>query len=285
MTEARRPAAGWGPQAKRAVICLTFDNLGEAAELELGIWPNEAPFGVHPSITIGLPWVLENLGSSRATFFVEGWSAARHPETVAAITDAGHELALHGWRHESWVRLSSVQQEAELLARGCAQLRRTASRVDGFRAPGGPETPHTAALLRDARFTYASPLGTAPGFAAGIAYLPYSWRAVDAYYYEPLLSGLRQANGAAAQPLGVPECRAGMMGAIDEAVEHGTICVLVWHAYLLVDGPARKLFLEILERLQSDQRVWQPGCAELAAWMNAESECRDWVPNLVEGGW
>lgn len=35
----------------------------------------------------------------RATFFVLGWVAERHPALVRRIVDAGHELGSHGWSH------------------------------------------------------------------------------------------------------------------------------------------------------------------------------------------
>ena len=46
--------------------------------------------------------VLELLAErgTRATFFVLGWIAERHPELVRAIVREGHELASHGYAHE-----------------------------------------------------------------------------------------------------------------------------------------------------------------------------------------
>ena len=35
----------------------------------------------------------------KATFFVLGWVAERHPDVVKAIHDEGHEVASHGYRH------------------------------------------------------------------------------------------------------------------------------------------------------------------------------------------
>ena len=37
--------------------------------------------------------------SVRATFFVLGWAADRHPELVREIAAHGHEIATHGWSH------------------------------------------------------------------------------------------------------------------------------------------------------------------------------------------
>lgn len=37
---------------------------------------------------------------ARGTFFVLGWTAARHPDLVRRIAAAGHEIASHGFAHE-----------------------------------------------------------------------------------------------------------------------------------------------------------------------------------------
>jgi peptidoglycan/xylan/chitin deacetylase (PgdA/CDA1 family) len=49
------------------------------------------------------PRVLDALARDgvRATFFLVGERAARCPDTVRAIVDAGHEIASHGWSHRS----------------------------------------------------------------------------------------------------------------------------------------------------------------------------------------
>ncbi len=47
--------------------------------------------------------------SARATFFVLGWVAERHPGLVRDVRDAGHELACHGY----WHRLLYTQTPGE----------------------------------------------------------------------------------------------------------------------------------------------------------------------------
>jgi polysaccharide deacetylase family protein (PEP-CTERM system associated) len=54
-----------------------------------------------------LLYCLDRHGVS-GTFFVLGWLARHRPETVRAISDAGHEVASHGYRHE---RVTSLQPE------------------------------------------------------------------------------------------------------------------------------------------------------------------------------
>jgi polysaccharide deacetylase family protein (PEP-CTERM system associated) len=72
---------------------------------------------------------------ARATFFILGWVAERHPLIVKAIAAAGHEVASHGWDH----RRVTQQTPAELresLRRTKALLEATVGvPVVGFRAP------------------------------------------------------------------------------------------------------------------------------------------------------
>ena len=46
MGEKFQPKEGWGPDGKRGALCITFDNLGEAAYLERGMWGDQ-PIGQH----------------------------------------------------------------------------------------------------------------------------------------------------------------------------------------------------------------------------------------------
>ena len=72
---------------------------------------------------------------TRATFFVLGWVAERHPGLVRRIAAAGHEIASHGWDH------ARVTSQSPLAFRD--SIRRTkifledlaGAPVVGFRAP------------------------------------------------------------------------------------------------------------------------------------------------------
>src|ERR671920_1534495 len=132
------PSDTWGPDARRAAVTVTFDNLGEAADLERGLWPEGEPLGRHFSVMRTLPRILgmlDELGL-RATFFVEGLNAELYPEALLEISNSGHELGYHGWRHELWPNLSP-SEEARLLERGVHKLDELGLRPRGFRPPGG----------------------------------------------------------------------------------------------------------------------------------------------------
>lgn len=70
----------------------------------------------------------------RATFFVLGWVAERHPRIVRAIAAAGHEVACHGYSHELIYR-----QSPETFRQETGRARRVLedqaqSRIRGYRA-------------------------------------------------------------------------------------------------------------------------------------------------------
>ncbi len=71
----------------------------------------------------------------RATFFVLGWVAERHPDVVRAIRDAGHEVASHGMSHKKVFHLTPAQFEAEARASRDLFERITGERPTAFRAP------------------------------------------------------------------------------------------------------------------------------------------------------
>src|SRR5918992_2583620 len=126
--------SAWGLESRRAAVSVTFDNLGEAADLERGIWPADEPLGRHFSVKRTLPRILETLEELglRATYFVEGLNAELYPEALLEIANSGHELGYHGWRHEYWPNLSP-SDEARLLERSVYKMREIGIQPRAFR--------------------------------------------------------------------------------------------------------------------------------------------------------
>jgi peptidoglycan/xylan/chitin deacetylase (PgdA/CDA1 family) len=208
----------------RAGPSLTFDNLGEVADLERGKWPADAPMGRHASVTRTLPRILDLLAVAdlRATFFVEGLNAELYPDALRSIADAGHEVAFHGWQHERWSELSP-DEERESFERGVTTLDALGLRPVGFRPPGGELTDATLGLLREYGFEYCSPLGTEVETRDGILLLPFRWQLVDALYYLPHFATLRGTEEV------LPPSR------LREAIEARRDSVLIFHPFLLED--------------------------------------------------
>lgn len=85
-------AAGYKP------VALTFDD------------------GPLPSTT---PLILDALREygARATFFVLGSNAARHPDLLRRIVDEGHDIGLHSWTHAAKMPMAQAQKEMDDLQR------------------------------------------------------------------------------------------------------------------------------------------------------------------------
>jgi polysaccharide deacetylase family protein (PEP-CTERM system associated) len=95
----------------------------------------------------------------RGTFFVVGETAEAHPELVREVAARGHEVGLHGWRHQPLTELMPDELRADV-TRGKALLEElTDGPVCGFRAPTFslvPESRWAVDVLADAGFTYSS---------------------------------------------------------------------------------------------------------------------------------
>lgn len=71
----------------------------------------------------------------RATFFILGWVAQRHPHLVRSIARAGHEIASHGMSHTMITRLSPAQFRNEIDTSRKILQDITGQDVIGYRAP------------------------------------------------------------------------------------------------------------------------------------------------------
>jgi peptidoglycan/xylan/chitin deacetylase (PgdA/CDA1 family) len=188
--------------ANSRAIVLTFDNLGEASELERGTWDAQAPLGDHPSVAVVLPKLLETLRGLEmaATFFVEALNCELYPRAVREIAARGHELGVHGWRHETWSRLSSARERA-LLARADRAFASLGVQPRGFRPPGGEPTDATEPLLRELGYLWWSPVGEGARYRDGLATIPFEWDLVDAYHLMERFGELRVQRGDRRAPL------------------------------------------------------------------------------------
>lgn len=69
--------------------------------------------GPHPEHTPRILDLLQTAGA-RATFFVIGELAARHPDLIRRIAEEGHELGNHTWMHSEPSRTSARQFQTEV---------------------------------------------------------------------------------------------------------------------------------------------------------------------------
>jgi peptidoglycan/xylan/chitin deacetylase (PgdA/CDA1 family) len=224
--------SAWGASAAGAAMSVTFDNLGEAAQLELGMWPGDIPQGQHFTVLEVLPRLLELLATRGvcATFFVEGLNAELYPDALRGIAAAGHEVAVHAWRHEEWAALDADAEEA-LLDRATNAMRSLGLAPRGFRPPGGGLTPRTLNLLSERGYTYISPAGEREGLLGGLAVLPFRWPLVDAYAFLAQFAGLRERYGEDPDPHGPERMRDRMTAALHAHTAHAGHLALLFHPF------------------------------------------------------
>lgn len=103
--------------------------------------------GPHPVYTPRLLDVLDRHGA-RATFFMVGLQAQRHPEIVERVAAAGHAIGNHSWDHPSFAFISSRDRRRQIQT--CADtLSPHGARL--FRSPGGHQTPGSVLDVRISR--------------------------------------------------------------------------------------------------------------------------------------
>lgn len=88
-------------------------------------------------IFIGTDRVLEILAetNTRATFFVLGWLAEKHPALIRRIAEAGHEIGTHGYDHEKLYDITPQALRRDLSRAKAATEDVIGAAVTGHRAP------------------------------------------------------------------------------------------------------------------------------------------------------
>ena len=141
-TEASLPARGditTGMQAtitriatSQPLVALTFDD------------------GPHPGLTPQLLDILSAYGV-RATFYVIGSRAVRHPRLVARIAAEGHEIGNHTWSHPSLHGYSNAGALSQVDRTSRAVIEATGRMPVTFRPPYGDFYSHQRLMLFQSR--------------------------------------------------------------------------------------------------------------------------------------
>jgi peptidoglycan/xylan/chitin deacetylase (PgdA/CDA1 family) len=258
------------PEGRRAAVAVTFDLDAESVMLAI-----DPAYAERPSLmshqrygpVTGVPRLLEVLAERevRATFFVPGASAERHPAAVEAIVAAGHEIGHHGYEHESLLGRSR-EEELGILRRGLDALERIGGvRPRGYRAPWWELGSHTLELLVELGFAYDSSLfeRDAPyrvrAGSGSLVEIPVAWTFDDweRYAFWPDITG----SGTIARPSEVLEA---WWEEIEALAEVGGCAVLTMHPFLS-GRPARARALgALLDRLRERGDLWIATCGEIA---------------------
>jgi peptidoglycan-N-acetylglucosamine deacetylase len=268
-TASEPSVTGWGPDGRRGAVSFTFDNLGEASDIEFGKWPHDQPIGSHMSVTQVVPELLERLRGIQATFFVEAWNATVYPGALRAMADAGHQVALHGLRHELWAPLDS-QRQVEVLERSLEAMATAGLRPIGFRPPGGYGSDNLPELMRRYGFTHFSCVGEGSSNIAveGVVSMPFTWPFVDGNQLEERIGARWNIKPGADGQFGPPLLRQVFTGEIDRAAQAGVHVVFDFHPWIIGQNRERmEAMFSIVAHARSRPDIWVASCREVADWM------------------
>ena len=207
----RWPDLIWPGGARLAVSVVV--NFEEGAELQVGDGDprSEAigevvsvvPHGIRDlgqeqifgyGLRAGLWRMLDALdeNATPATFFFCGRSVERVPDLARAVTERGHEPAVHGWRWRPHADYASANEEAADLDRSIATIAQaTGVTPRGFFCRGS-ESPWTRQLLAERQFLYTSngfdddlPYYDTSPPAGPLLVVPYSLDTNDMKFFHP----------------------------------------------------------------------------------------------------
>jgi peptidoglycan/xylan/chitin deacetylase (PgdA/CDA1 family) len=152
------------PNGAKCAVAITFD-MDADSQFHLenpadGIGRVSALSMLRYGPEVAVPRILDTYKQFdiRQTFFVPAWCIENYPSVVKAMVDGGHEVAHHGYLHESPLA-ASREEEHYWLRRGIDIIENaTGQRPRGWRAPLYDFSGNSADLLIEEGFLYDSSL-------------------------------------------------------------------------------------------------------------------------------
>ena len=252
----RKLVPKWPNNAKVAVV-ISYDIDNESPLIDnnnlLPTALSETEYGA----TTGLPRILALLEREKlpATFYTPAVSAMLAPEMISEIQKSGrHEIALHGWIHESLPNLNNAAEEERLLNQAIEYLTKvTGKRPVGTRAGAWALSKYSLDILRRANLLYDSSMMArdepynivSNGQDTGLLELPVSWIEDDAPYFG--------RTGALPSPDLIFKV---YQDEFDMAYKEGTFLMLTFHPHIS-GRRSRVVDMEkLFDYMKSKPNVW-----------------------------
>lgn len=259
------------PGGARCAFALSFDCDHETFELGTGRAAiGRIAWGEFGRRT-GVPRILATLAKHNvnASFFVPAVAGLIEPDALKPITDANHEIGVHGWIHEN-TSLLTREVEKDLMTRARDALRDiTGHEPVGHRAANWDLSTHTIDLVAELGFAYDSSMMAddscyellSNGAPTGVVEIPVDWVRDDAVY---LLFNRTPPTRPWTPPEAVFDifCRE-----FDAAYEEKGLCQLVMHPFVIGYRSRIWILEQLVEHALAKGDVWFPTHAELAEWV------------------
>lgn len=271
-------------------VCLTFDfdavSLWVSSLKQTTANPmSRGEFGAN----VGVPRLLNLLAEKqvKATFFVPAHTAASFTTETLSIMEAGHEIGVHGYCHETPIGLTR-NEEACLLDRSIAKLRDALGsdfQPVGYRSPAWDLSANSIELLEERGFLYDSslmaydysPCWARRGFevteevyragpASKVVEIPVAWELDDFPHFmflnKPMYQGMRT-------PAEVFELWREEFD-FSTTVENG-VFTLTMHPQIIGRGPRVAMLARLIDHMKSFPNVTFKKVADAAmSWSDAE---------------
>lgn len=259
------------PGGARVAVALSFDCDHETITLRTGgTGPGSLAQGEYGS-RVGSRRVLrllERFGAP-ASFFVPAVTGLLHPEEVRDYVAAGHEIALHGWIHESNTTLDPADERALALRAADALEKLSGARPVGIRTPAWDFSDHTLAITRELGLRYDSSLMAddepyellTDGEPTGVVEIPVDWIRDDVPYLVLEHAGMLRA---CPPPRQVAEV---WRDEFDAALEEGGLFQLTMHPHVIGHRSRMTVLRELLEHIDAQQGVWYATHAQIAEYV------------------
>ncbi len=265
------------PGGARVAVLLSFDVDNETVQgLRSGATsPGPLSQGEYGS-RVALPRIVRLLDSEGipASFFFPAWSLKLAPEQADVIQASGmHEIAAHGWIHESNTSLDGATEERLLRQAVDALEEITGKRPVGYRAPSWNFSPNTLSIVRKLGFLYESSLMADDrpyellqnGEPTGVVELPVEWILDDAPLYNP-------RGDSYSPPRDVMQV---WIDEFDKAWEEETMFLLTMHPHIS-GHRSRIVALEgLIAHIKARDGVWFATHADAARYVRQQAGMED----------
>ncbi|MFD7668393.1 polysaccharide deacetylase family protein [Streptomyces sp. NPDC059788] len=207
-------------------------------------------------VTTGIWRLLDVLGDLPATVGVNGLVAERHPETVMAVHEAGHEIAAPSWAQDVVPALLGVDAERADIRRCTDILRRvTGVRPTGWMSPRATGSRHTVGLLAEAGYRWTGDHGDHD--------LPQLLSTAHGPVVSLMHSDHSDVRDAAAGPYAYRDLHRELLDQLLAAPGPGVFRLTV-HAHVAGRPPLAGMVGQILDHVRESGDVWVATHAQVA---------------------
>ena len=280
------PPIPW-PENKRCAVSFSFDMDADAL-IHLA-HPDDASTRVcatsflryGPEISVPRICDLFESYGLKVSFFVPAWCVEEHPKTIERIAEGGHEIAHHGYMHESPNR-NTREREKYWTVRALDALERlTGTRPIGFRAPFYDFSQHTAAILAELGFLYETSLMgddlpyVLRSRSGDLLELPVDWACDDWNQFAHL------ADIDYVMPIQTPRHAFEVYRSEFEGLHAiGGFWQIIWHPFLIGRAARMRYVRSFVEELIEAGDVWLTNCVAVADHVQGLIDAGDYEPRV-----